>query len=73
MQIDDIFFVFPENRFWHVMQIVEETIFMKCQTLFSEKKKIENISKCRLLKFFPTMFCVNMLSSTSSWVYLNEV
>ena len=43
-----IFFFFPENRIWHFMQIVssvksyflgKESIFMKCQILFSRKNK----------------------------------
>ena len=36
----EIFFLFfSENRLWHFMQIVQETICMKCQSLFSGKNK----------------------------------
>ena len=34
---------------------------MKCQSLFPEKNK--NISKCQLLKFFPSMLNLNLKSS----------
>ena len=33
-----------------------ETLFMRCQNLFSEENKI-HISKCRLLKLLPIMLC----------------
>ena len=37
----------------------QETICMKCQILFSRKDK-KNISKCRLLKFLPSIQSVNL-------------
>ena len=41
---------------------------MKCQILFSMKNK-KNISKCRLLKFLPSMQSVNaVITSRFSYV-----
>ena len=37
------------------------TICMKCQNLFSGKKKKKNILKCFLLKFLPRKLCFNNL------------
>ena len=37
----------------------KETICMKCQTLFSGENK-KNISKCRLLKFVPSMLSIEV-------------
>ena len=40
----NIFLIFfSENRLWHFMQM--EIICMKCQSLFSERKKKNNIIK----------------------------
>ena len=65
------FLIFPENRFWHVMQIAslkdltfhancqapKETISMKCQNLFSGNiKKYFKISSANVL---PSMLSVN--------------
>ena len=56
------FLLFPENRFWHFMQIVSsETICMKYQKLFSWKNK-KNISKCCLLKILPRVLSVNYVA-----------
>ena len=40
----DFFSLFPESRLWNIIQTVsfgEETLCMKCQSLFSEKSKGE--------------------------------
>ena len=40
------FLFFPENRIWHYMQTSPmETIYMKCQILFSMKKKKKKMGK----------------------------
>ena len=49
---------------WHFMQIVcigdtLETICMKCEILFSGKKK-KDISKCRLLKILSIVLSINI-------------
>ena len=52
-QTDDIFSYFSKKIGF------EETIFMKCQSLFFGKNK-KNISKCHLLKFLPRALSVEM-------------
>ena len=56
-QIHDIFslFFFQKIGFDISCKLSpEETIFMRCQSLFSEKND-KNISNCRLLKVLPSM------------------
>ena len=56
------FFFFIENRIWHFMHIVLETIFMKCQNLFSGGGTKKNISVCYLLKISSSMLSINMFA-----------
>ena len=53
-QIDDTFLIFPgkQDLAFHANCLLLETICMKCRNMFSGKNK-KNISKCRLLHFFP--------------------
>ena len=51
-------YFFPEKGIWNFMQIVS----MKCQILFSEKKKKK--SKCCLLKFLPSMLSIKLWYSS---------
>ena len=37
----------------------EVAVCMKCQSLFSRKKKEKNIWKCRLLKLLPSLLSIN--------------
>ena len=52
--------------FYEKEEKYKETICMKCQILFSTKKE-KNISKCRLLKFLPSM--QSFFSSSSSILF----
>ena len=60
----------PMAKWWHFSYFLQkisfdiscklspqETICMKCQNLFSVKKKKKDISRCRLLKFYPRPVC----------------
>ena len=53
-----IFFLFFSRKF---DLTPKETIFMKCQILFSRKKNEKNILKCNLLKFLPITESVRKL------------
>ena len=75
------FFIFPRKQVmtfhanclhwrqfaWNVKTCFQmETICMKCQNLFSGKKKKNNISVCRLLKILPRMLSVKKRDCHSS-------
>ena len=57
-----IFFLFfHENRLWHSCKLSpQETISMKCQSLFSGENK-KNIPNCHLLKFLPSMLRITIV------------
>ena len=68
-QTGDIFsyFFFLKNRIWHfVLTVPLETVCMKCQIQFYREN--ENISKCCLLEFLPSMqsYCFQLF-----WDYCN--